>query len=282
MVENILFFRFVNNLFEPVWSDKYIESIHIRLFEKTDVRGREAFYDGTGALRDVGQNHMLQMLALVTQNQPKKYTPNNLQKEREKIFNAFELYTKKSISQTERKQLKGYTDHAEIPKKSRTETYFKVPVHIKNSRWQNTSFILESGKGLAENRVSIAVQFRGPQHCLIEQGVAHAAFGSQHVANRIEFEIQPNPSIKMTINSLGDSLEREVVPNEFTLPFHEESFDEIPDAYEKLLLDAIRGEKYLFPSNEEEMASWKFIMSIIKNWDTVPLRKYEKGLKLTD
>lgn len=274
MVENILYFRFLNSIYEPIWNHEYIEKVHIELCEKIGIRGRGSFYDGLGALRDVGQNHMLQMLALIALEKPRYYTPESLQNARLQVFKSLKKITKTQLKNfVTRGQYIGFNKEKNVAQNSTTETYFKMAVELNSLRWKNVPFILESGKALHKNEVKITIFFQRIPSCFCPNGTTEAP------QNILQFIIQPEQQIKITFGALGRQLDRQIISKELHMNTEMEDHDVIPDAYEKVLYDCIQGDRTLFPSNEEEEASWKFITHILKNWDIVPLKKYKRGSK---
>jgi len=255
-LQNILVFRFANSLFEPLWNNKYIDKIHIKLLEKLDVEGRGAFYDGIGALRDVGQNHVLQMLALIAMEEPAELDADHIRKERAKILKNLEC------EDVARGQYAGYREEKGVADGSMTETYFRIEANINTARWKKVPFFLESGKALEESKTEIDIYFKSKTE---EQNI-------------LTFRVQPDEGIKIRfwVKKPGLGMEIEAKP----LKFKYSEFpakQAIPDAYEKVIYDAIVGDQTLFTSTDEVLAAWKFITPIVKNWDSVPLERYPKG-----
>lgn len=170
MLQNILSFRFANSIFEEVWNKQHVEKIEVRLLEDLDVEGRKGFYNDVGALRDVGQNHLLQMLSLVTMDQPTTFSADAVRPKREEVLQALHIPSIEEIKQnTFRGQYKGYRESLDIPNNSTTETYFKLKLTIDNDRWQGVPIILESGKNLIRKK-EVIVTFKHPQPCLCPKG----------------------------------------------------------------------------------------------------------------
>ncbi len=273
-IQNILTFRFSNSLFEDLWSAEHIESMHIRLFETNTVGNRGAFYEGVGALRDVGQNHALQMLALVTMENPITFESETVRKERAKIFSNLVAITKDTIaSHAVRGQYENYLSEPNVKPDSTTETYFKLKTFIQNERWAGVPFILESGKAMSESKTEIIVKFKKCLTCLCDNG------DKSHVhQNQITFHIQPKEGITIEFFAKKPGFTLSVEPKDLSFFFRQSDEDKmLPDAYEKVLYDCIRGDQVLFTSTQEVDLTWKYITPIIENWEKIPLLSYPRG-----
>lgn len=273
-IQNILTFRFSNELFEPLWTRGHIEKIEIRLFEKAGIKGRGAFYDAIGALRDVGQNHLLQMLAIIAMENPGILDASLIQKERARIFKALSPVSKENMT---RGQYKGYKKETGVSNSSSTETYFRLRVFIDNERWRGIPFYLESGKGMRESKAEIVVYFKKTSVCLCPPKEEH---GHQNV---LTFQIQPNEGISLLFWSKKPGFEFELEPRSLSFLYKTPAVKEkIPDAYDRVLYDCIRGDQTLFTSTEEVNAAWQFITPILKIWERseVPLVEYKKGQEI--
>jgi glucose-6-phosphate 1-dehydrogenase len=270
-VQNLIMFRFSNALFEPLWNHRYIDQIDIKLFEKDGVGGRGAFYDGVGALRDVGQNHMLQMLGVIAMEKPLSFNAECIRKGRTEVFKALRLAGSVQ-SNTIRGQYRGYKRERGVRRDSDTETYFRLRLHIKNRRWKDVPVLLESGKALKESKTEIAVYFKPPARCLA------CGDGPCTHRNTLTFRIQPNEgiSVRFWVKKPGFSKELEEKQLSFTYSISHDVV-RIPDAYEHLLFDALTGDQTLFASTEEVQAEWRFITPILESWKSTKLRIYKEG-----
>ncbi len=269
-VQNILAFRFSNILFEPLWSNIFIERVEINLFEKFGVEGRGAFYDGIGALRDVGQNHVLQMLALVAMEDPKELDAVLIRRERAKALAALKLKEPVSADSLRRGQYAGYRNEEHVAPNSETETYFHIEAEVDNERWRGVSWVLEAGKRMAESKAEIRVYFKKTETCLCPPGVEH------HHQNVLTFRVQPDEGISVTFWAKKPGFTTELEPQVLSFNYKDSLLDQrMPDAYERVLYDCIRGDQILFTSTKEVEVAWKFIMTVMKRWKDAPLMEYD-------
>lgn len=260
MLQNILNFRFVNNLFEKVWGNDLIENIHIRLFEKVGVEKRGAFYDSVGALRDVGQNHLLQMLALVTMERPREFSSEAIREKRAEILESLEVMVPGAVSAaTFRAQYEGYRDIPGVAPGSLTETYFKVRASLLTPRWRGVPITLEGGKRLGESVKDIVVRFRHPDSCLCSPD------GENH-HNEITISMEPREEIRIGFLAKKPGFTLATEPREFKFSLRERGSVTQTEEYERLLLDCIRGDQTLFVSTREVAAMWRYIDPIIHVW----------------
>lgn len=272
-LQNIIAFRFANSLFEPLWNHNHIDKVHIKLFEKIGVEGRGATYDSIGALKDVGQNHVLQMLALIAMETPKDFDVNSIRKERAKVFHYLKPITSKNISSHVVKgQYEGYKHEVGVHEHTQTETYFRLESYVDNARWKNVPFYLESGKALFESKTEIDIYFKNNKAVEDENEV------DVERQNLLTFRIQPDEGIKIRFWVKTPGFEMKVEPKTLKFKYGDfKSLSIIPDAYEKVLHDAIVGDQTLFTSTDEVLLAWKYIIPIVNSWNTVPLTIYKKG-----
>ena len=271
-LQNIFTFRFANAIFEPLWNSKHIERIEIKLHEKGDLTGRYNFYDGVGALRDVGQNHMLQMLALVAMEDPKSLRAEAVRTERARVLKRLRLWNRNLTESVFRAQYSQY--ELENTKPSQTDTFFRLKLRVKNRKWDDVLFDLESGKGLAHDKTEIKVIFRD-----LESAVCRDAINCTY-NNTITFTIQPEHKIKISFWFKKPGLGLEIAEQEFAYTYDMDV--PLNDAYEKVLHDCIQGDQTLFPSTQEVMLQWALIADIEKQWAKLPLVKYERGVEPKD
>ena len=267
-LQNILAFRFANNLFEPVWNREFVDSVEVRLLEKIDLQGRGAFFDDIGSLRDVGQNHILQMLALAAMDDPKGCGSDAIRRSRAAVLSQLMPV---EPSKLVRAQYAGMREERGVKPDSQTETYFRIVAGIGSPRWKGVPFILEAGKALDEARAEITVSFKKVESCF------DPVAGAGEHRDSLTFRIQPNEGIELTFWAKTPGVVTEVEPKRLSFSYGPEAKDAIGDAYEKVLYDCVRGDQTLFASTEEVAAAWKFVTPILEQWGKVPLGTYEKG-----
>lgn len=271
MLQNILTFRFSNNMLEPSWNNKFIEKIEVRMFESFGVENRGAFYDGVGALRDVGQNHLMQMLALITMDHPVNFQATTVRFHRAKILNALRKFSLSEIkTSTYRSQYAGYHETPGVAKKSNTETYFKIKTFLDTARWQGVPIIIEHGKKIKKQNKEIVITFKHSTPCLCPPG--------EHFQNKITFSLEPGEVIKINFLSKAAGLHTQLEERNFDFHFRRHSKKhQYVEEYEKLLLDCIEGNQLLFVSTDEVRAMWRFVDPIIAGWNknVVPLHSYK-------
>lgn len=272
-VQNILAFRFSNAFLEPAWDNRSIERIHLRFWEEAGIEGRGEFYDATGALRDVGQNHLLQMLALFTMENPGEFTAEAVRARRTQVLSALQPMTEAAVTaQSVRGQYEGYGQEEGVREGSNTETYFRLQTGLQLPAWQGVPIILEAGKKMNESVVDAIVTFRHHMPCLCPAG--------QHYQTTLRYRIQPQEGVRISfwVKKPGAQMviEEKDFAFDYAAAFSKESF---LDAYVKLFLDAIRGDQTLFVSTPEILASWNYIDPIEEAWqkNTSPLLSYQAG-----
>jgi glucose-6-phosphate 1-dehydrogenase len=270
-LQNMLIFRFSNMLFEPIWNKNFIEKVEINIHENLGVGNRGAFYDHIGALRDVGQNHLLRMLALIAMENPQSLDAHAVRLERFKIMKALQPLKGKDVNKySVRGQYKGYRNEPSVAKNSTTETYFKLKVFINNQRWKGVPFYLESGKAIKENKAEIVVYLKKSNAYLCPNQ------GSCDFQNVITFKIQPDEGIAIRFWTKKPGLLTVLEPRELAFSY-QDSTTKTADAYERVLFDCIKGDQTFFTSTEEVLASWKFITPIIEGWKKTKLHIYNQG-----
>ncbi len=272
MLQNILSFRFSNAIFENSWSARHIEKVRIRLWEKLGVEQRGAFYDGLGALRDVGQNHLLQMLALMTMDNPTGFSEKLIRNKRAEILKTLVIPDKEEIiKHTYRAQYEGYRQIKNVRPNSSTETYFKIRAFLNHPRWRGVPFILESGKKLKEQQKEIIVTFRHPDPCFCPPGTPH------DFKNRVVFQLEPDEGVVIDLVSKKPGLHYETKGSKFQFLIRDSKRrTQYVEEYEKLLLDAVTGDQTLFVRSDEVAVMWKFTDPIAETWEknAVPLNFY--------
>ncbi len=270
MLQGIMNFRFTNNLFENSWDRSAIQSIEISLLETIGVEKRGRFYDGVGALRDVGQNHLLQMLALVTMDQPYSRGAAAIREARANLIRSLRPPTAEEVAHMSfRAQHEGYRDIEGVDPDSDTETYFRLRFDLLGRRWAGVPVTFQAGKRLGEARKEIVVTFRHPHPCLCDRW--------NHYQNRVTFRLEPSESIEIEFWAKRPGFDHEVERRAFDFFLYEkEEKAQYVEEYAKLLLDAIDGDQTLFVSTDEVAAMWAFIDPVFRAWHegAVPLESY--------
>lgn len=275
LLQNILAFRFANNLMEDIWNNEYIEKIEVKLLEDIGIAGRGNFYDGVGALLDIGQNHLLQMLALVTMENPIRFLPENIRDFRKELLSHLKKLTLKQVKErTIRGQYQGYLNENGVSPGSTTETYFKIKAFIDSPRWEGVPIYIEGGKKIPKAQKAIKITFAHPaSHLSLEDK-------DNYFKNSVCFRLDPNPGIAIQFWSKkpGSKMKLEKKLLSFKYKDVKQEEESHLDEYAKLLLDSINGDQSLFLSNSEALSGWKFIDSIITGWrqNAVPLVEYSQ------
>jgi len=293
MIQNIMVLRFCNSVFSSLWSNKYIDNIQISLTEKDGVGTRGGYYENAGAVRDMVQNHIVQILSLVAMEPPVNLKTDSIRTEKLKVIQAIEEFTPELIRDNvvfgqygkgivDGMPVPGYRDENKVPHNSNTETFVALKLHINNFRWAGTPFYIRTGKRLAKKSAEIVVQFKSLPKILY--------FQDRHVQepNLLVMRIQPNVGVFFQFNTKDFSTHNDIVSTKMDTSYASPSQGNTPEAYERLIYDILRGDATLFSRWDEVEASWMFADRIVEyreqnrhafpNYDagtTGPLKAFE-------
>lgn len=255
MVQNIMVLRFANQIFKPLWNSKYIKCVEIDWQENIGVEGRGGYFDNYGIIRDVVQNHLLQLLALVAMNEPGSLDADAIRDRKLAVLRDIETVHIEDIILG---QYTNYTDDPMVPDKSLTPTFANVKLRINNDEWRDVPFIIRAGKGLDAKKNEIRILFRRPQ------GNIFCKLDNCPPANELIIRIQPDEGIHFNIVSKVPGLKMQFQEKDLDLSYKSAFGDTIiPEAYESLLLDVIKGEKALFIRNDELEAAWDIFTPLL-------------------
>jgi len=276
-VQNVLVFRFANSIFEPIWNRNYIDHVQITVAEAVGVEHRGKFYDSVGILRDMFQNHLMQLLALVAMEPPTSFVADALRNERAKVLTAVRPIQPSEVgTQAIRAQYRGYLDEEGVRPGSQTATYAAMRLCIDNWRWQGVPFYLRSGKRLPAKTTEVFIQFKSVPHVMFPLPP-----GQQIRPNALALCLQPDEGMHLRFEvKVPDSV---ADMRSVDMDFHyAEDFGPgaLPDAYERLLLDALNGDASLFTRADTIELAWGLIDPIIEGWEgpgAPPLESYESG-----
>jgi len=265
-VNNILVLRFGNTIFEPIWNRNYIDNIQITAHEDVLVGHRATFYEQAGIFRDMFQNHLLQLLTFATMEPPAHFDADTVRNEKVKVLCAIRAMTPDDVvANTLRGQYRSYRDAPGVDPLSRVATYAAVRLLIDNWRWKDVPIYLRSGKGMSCRTTQIVVQFRRPPHSTFNRGEAPSMFE----ANRLLIQIQPAEGIQIYFQTKEPDTDMQIRQSEFKFNFRDSYQGELPDAYQRLLLDALDDDASLFARNDEVETAWKIIDPIQRVWDNL-------------
>ena len=285
-VQNLLVTRFSNGIFEPLWNRNYIQHVEITAAESIGVEGRGGYYDTSGAMRDMVQNHLLQVASLVAMEPPAKVTAEEIRHEKLKVFRSLRPLSDEDLrnniirgqyteSHVKGKFLAGYRDEEGVDKDSRTETYFAMKFFIDNWRWSGVPFYIRTGKRLPTRVSEIVIHFRPSPTQLFK-----SVDGAVEAGNQLIMRIQPDEGIllKTGMKVPGNGYEVRSVNVDFHYSDLKDHY--IPEAYERLILDCMTGDNTLYMSGEGAELTWRFVQPILDYWNSdpnAPLYGYPSG-----
>ena len=272
-VQNVLAFRFANLMFEPVWNRNYIDHVQITAAEDLGIGSRAGYYDSSGALRDLVQNHMLQLLTLLCMEPPSSFDADKVRDEKVKVLDAITPTTPEEVERDARcarstpparpaaRTCPGYLDEDGVPDDSQTETYAALKLEVHNWRWEGVPFFLRTGKRLSRKTTEIAVQLKPVPH------LAFASDGSVGVQpNLLILAVQPNEGVSLSLGAKIPGSRMRIRPVNMEFLYGSSFMSQSPEAYERLIQDAMRGEATLFTRDDEVIAQWSIIDPILKAW----------------
>jgi glucose-6-phosphate 1-dehydrogenase len=276
-VQNLLVLRFANTIFEPVWNRNFIDHVQITVAEEVDVGRRAGYYDLAGVVRDMFQNHLLQLVMITAMEAPVRYEADAVRNEKVKVLQAIRpLHADDVHRDTLRAQYQGYATTDGVRPGSHTATFAAIKLWIDNWRWQGVPFYLRSGKSMSCRTTQIVVQFQEPPFMLFPDGPKNAC-----ESNRLVIQVQPAEGIQLQFETKVPDAGMKLRQTALDFRYQREFRGMIPEAYERLLLDALEGDASLFARADEVEAAWTICDPILDEWqrsDEPTLHVYEPGM----
>jgi glucose-6-phosphate 1-dehydrogenase len=271
-VQNILAFRFANAMFEPIWNRNYIDHVQITVSEKIGVEDRGAYYENSGALRDMIQNHVLQLLCLIAMEPPVKFDAQEIRNRKADVLHAMRKFKKEEVHDfasrgqysegwMEGNKVKGYREEKNVSPESSVETFAAIKFFVDNWRWNNVPFYVRSGKRMQDTISVITIQFKKVPHQSFPDEAAE-----NWQPNKMILNIQPDMGIRIRFQAKKPGLKMQLTPVDMLFDYSDTYTSGVPEGYETLLLDVMEGDATLFMRADQVEAAWEVVMPILSTW----------------
>ena len=275
-VQNIMAFRFANSILEPIWNRNYIQHVQISVSEQMGIGSRGSYYEGSGALRDMVQNHVLQLLCLIAMETPINFNADEVRNRKVDVLRSMRPFKGEDIKRNavrgqyssgwvEGQQVPGYREEGNVDPASNTETFAALKFFIDNWRWDGVPFYVRTGKRMHQSASVISIQFRD---------VPHKVFPDDAIdnwrQNRLVISIQPEMSIRLQVQAKRPGLAMVLNTVDMVFNYDGTYSDETPEAYETLLLDTMEGDQTLFMRGDQVEAAWELLMPVLQSWESKP------------